>query len=684
VARLLRLALAALACVPVAGAARADDLCAAPFTPIPAIQGAGATAAVTGPVVTRGVVVADFEGRAPALGGFHLQDPVGDGDDATSDALFVYTGDADSVSLGDAVAVRGVAGEWRGQTEVAAEAVAVCGVAPLPAPVAVRLPADDLERFEGMRVRFPQPLTVTDVYGLGRFGEVALAAGGRHWQPTQVAAPGAPALAVAAANARDRILLDDDSLAQDPDPIPWARDGAPLNAANTLRAGDLALDVAGVLGWSWGGAPASPAAWRVRPAGTPPPRFVAANPRPPTPNRIAGRLVAVGANLHNYFDDHAGCRGGLLGPPLDCRGAGSPAEFGRQWRKTVAMLTALAPDLIAAVELENDGYGPDSAIRHLADRLDEASAPGTWGFVDADAGTGRVDALGSDAIRVGLLHRTAALAPAGPPAVLATGAFGPFETTGGPVQRNRPALAQTYVERASGERFTAVVVHLKSRGSSCASNRAPVPSDPDTGDGQGHCARTRLAAARELAAWLATDPTGSGDPDVLVLGDWNAYPREDAIAAFRAAGWAELLAQADGPGPYSYGFGGAWGRLDHAFATPALAAQVRAAAIWPANADEPPVLGYEVAFHSPARLAALYAPDAFRAADHDPVVVGLTLPEPGATAALAAVAALAALARAHARRLSGPSPRSGCRAPPRRARPPGRRAGAPPGGAAPA
>src|SRR5690606_36713236 len=137
VARLLRLALAALECVPVAGAARADDLCAAPFTPIPAIQGAGATAAATGPVVTRGVVVAgasravdlcaspsapspevqdagataavtspvvtrgvvvaDFEGRAPALGGFLLQDSVGDGYDATADALFVSTGDADSV-----------------------------------------------------------------------------------------------------------------------------------------------------------------------------------------------------------------------------------------------------------------------------------------------------------------------------------------------------------------------------------------------------------------------------------------------------------------------------------------------------------------------------------------------------------------------------------------------------------
>lgn len=641
--------LAAACLLLVAPRAGAAD-CAAPFTPIPSIQGTGASAAVVGPVVTQGVVVADFEGPAPSLRGFHLQDPAGDGDPASSDALFVLHGDNDTVSTGDLVRVAGLAGERHGQTEIAASEVLPCGRAPLPAPVELRLPRaapGDLERFEGMRVRLPQTLTVTDVYGLARFGEVVLASG-RLWQPTQLAPPGPLAQALHAANALDRVILDDASLGQDPEPIPWARGGAPLSAANPLRVGDQVSGIEGVLGWGWGGAAASPDAWRVRPAGAPLPLFVAANPRPPTPLRVGGRLRAVGANLHNYFDDFApgACRGGVAGPVLDCRGAGSPAEFGRQWRKVVALLTALGADLVAASELANDGYGPESAIQHLAAQLDEASAPGVWRFVDADAGTGRVDALGSDAIRVALLYRGDRLLPVGAPAVLASGAFGPFETTSGVVQRNRPALAQGFLERASGERFTAVVVHLKSRGSSCAGNRLPVGPDPDTGDGQGHCARTRRAAALELAAWLAGDPTGADDPDVLVLGDWNAYPREDPIAALRAAGWVDLLEGGVGPGPYSYGFDGAWGRLDHALATPALAAQVASAATWPGNADEPPALGYEAGFKSPAQLASLYAPDPFRASDHDPVVVGLGLPEPGpAASALGAGAALALRAR---------------------------------------
>ena len=49
--------------------------------------------------------------------------------------------------------------------------------------------------------------------------------------------------------------------------------------------------------------------------------------------------------------------------------------------------------------------------------------------------------------------------------------------------------------------------HLKSKGSACADI-----GDPDTGDGQGNCNLTRKAAAEALVDWLATDPTGSGDP----------------------------------------------------------------------------------------------------------------------------------------------------------------------------
>ena len=68
-------------------------------TPIYPIQGSGLSAAITGTVTTKGVVVGDFEGTS-AASGFYLQDLTGDGDPATSDGIFVFTGSSNLVSTG--------------------------------------------------------------------------------------------------------------------------------------------------------------------------------------------------------------------------------------------------------------------------------------------------------------------------------------------------------------------------------------------------------------------------------------------------------------------------------------------------------------------------------------------------------------------------------------------------------
>ena len=67
------------------------DVCAASFTPIYTIQGSGLSTPIPGNVTTKGVVVGDFEGTA-AASGFYIQDLTGDGDPATSDGIFVFTG----------------------------------------------------------------------------------------------------------------------------------------------------------------------------------------------------------------------------------------------------------------------------------------------------------------------------------------------------------------------------------------------------------------------------------------------------------------------------------------------------------------------------------------------------------------------------------------------------------------
>jgi hypothetical protein len=601
----------------------AANPCEAPITPIPAIQGNGATAAVTGTVTTRGVVVGDYEGAAPALRGFFLQDPTGDGDPATSDGIFVFEGsNADTVKLGDVVTVTGTAGENQGQTQVSVGAVTVCGTGTVtPTDVTFPVASDTaLERFEGMLVRLPQPMSVTEHFQLGRFGQVTISQGGRLRQPTNVAAPGAEAAAVQAANNLRKIILDDASQFQNPDPIPFARGGQPLSASNTLRGGDTATGIVGVLNWTWGGNSSSPNAYRIRPinalGGTV--DFEPTNARPTGPPAVGGDTRVVGMNLLNFFNtlnvSGMNCTGGVAGPAIDCRGANTAAEFDRQWHKTVAAVSGTQADVVAFMEMENDGYGADSAERFLVDRLNEADGPGTWAFIDADARTGQVDALGNDAIKVGMLYKPAEVTPVGTTAALNSTEF---VTGGDSAPRNRPSLAQAFRDSSTGGTFVAVANHLKSKGSAC--------DEPDARDGQGNCNAVRTRSATMLADWLATDPTGTGDPDVLVLGDMNSYAEEDPITTLEEAGFTNLIEERDGDEAYSYAFDGQWGYLDHALGSASIRSQIAGVGDWHINADEPSVLDYNTEFKSAGQVTSLFSPDEFRISDHDPVVVGLDL-----------------------------------------------------------
>ncbi|MGD9705702.1 MAG: ExeM/NucH family extracellular endonuclease [Acidimicrobiia bacterium] len=604
------------------------SLCAATPTPAYAIQGSGAATPLSGVVTTRGVVVGDYEGPAgTTLRGFYVQDATGDADPATSDAVFVFNGSADAVNVGDDVAVTGTVGEFQDQTQVSASRLEVCGVGTVAASD-VTFPVPDaahLERYEGMLVRLPQTMYVTEHFQLGRFGQVVLSSGDRLAQPTNVTTPGAAANALQAANNLNKIILDDASQAQNPDPILFARGGQPLSASNTLRGGDTATGIVGVMTYTWAGNAASGNAYRVRPVGAlgGVATFDAVNPRPgaaaPT-----GSLRVGAMNLLNYFNTFDGlpdnvdnCNNGVGGPATDCRGADTQSEFDRQWPKTVAAIIESGVDAVGINEIENDGYGAASAIQHLVAQLNAATAPGTYAFVDVDAATGQVNALGTDAIKVGLVYKPAKVTPVGQTAALNTAAF---VNGGDPSPRNRATVAQAFLEKSSGSVFVMNVNHLKSKGSACTA--------PDAGDGQGNCNAVRTQAATELAAWLATDPTGTGDPDVLIIGDLNSYAMEDPVTTLKNAGYVNLIEDRIGADAYSYVFDGQWGYLDHALATPSIASQVSGVTEWHINADEPSVLDYNTDFKTPNLIASLYAPDRFRVSDHDPVLVDLALSGP--------------------------------------------------------
>ena len=159
------------------------------------------------------------------------------------------------------------------------------------------------------------------------------------------------------------------------------------------------------------------------------------------------------------------------------------------------------------------------------------------------------------------------------------------------------------------------VNHLKSKGSAC--------DLPDQGDGQGNCNQVRVNSVNELMAWLGSDPTGTGDPDLLRVGDYNSYAMEDPIMALENGGFTHLIKTLLGPDAYSYVFDGQWGYLDHALASTSAVSQITGVGDYHINSDEPSVLDYNTDFKTANLQAILYAPDQFRVSDHDPVMIGL-------------------------------------------------------------
>ena len=88
---------------------------------------------------------------------------------------------------------------------------------------------------------------------------------------------------------------------------------------------------------------------------------------------------------------------------------------------------------------------------------------------------------------------------------------------------------------------------------------APTGDNVDTGDGQGDWNGDRVRQAASLAEFADELVDRAGDPDILLMGDFNAYTQEDPIEELRDAGFVDLGERLD-PGRYSYVFDDQSGR----------------------------------------------------------------------------------------------------------------------------
>ncbi|MDU0354242.1 ExeM/NucH family extracellular endonuclease [Paraglaciecola aquimarina] len=578
--------------------------CADTATLISAVQGSGFVSPLMGQTH---VVEAVVSASLPNLKGFFIQEEPADmdADPATSEGLFVFY-EGELPSEGDVVRVLGEVTEYFEKTQIIAQQVSTaCTTATLVA-TEFSLPfanAAEAEALEGMLVTASQELTVSENYDLKVFGEVTLSYG-RLYTPTNQFTPGsAEAIALAAENALNKVILDDGVNGSNPEVIPYPAGG--LSALNSLRTGDTVTGLIGPMDYSFD-------AYRVIPLVTP--TIFASNPRQAAPEIAEGNLKVASLNVLNYFstlDEN----GNKCGPSnLDCRGANNAEEFARQKAKTVAAIVAMDADIVGLMEIENSGFSAGSAIDDLVSEINSQMGVGTYSIVDAGG------PVGTDAITVALIYKSANVSPVGALGILdssnsITDADGPlFVDT-----KNRPALVQTFALTENAEELVVSVNHFKSKGSGCGAG------DDDSTTGQGNCNLTRTRAAQALTAFIASE---YGDKPTVILGDLNAYAKEDPIAKIEAAGYTNLVNYFAGSEAYSYTFGGEFGYLDHALANSKALAKTVDVTEWHINADEPRALDYNMEDKSAQQLVDLYEADAYRMSDHDPVVIAMQFDAP--------------------------------------------------------
>ena len=646
----------------------------ATITPIYDIQGAGNSSSLVpagafesvDEVTTKGIVTARSESLYK---GFFIQDANGDGSPYTSDGIFVHWGSAapSEIVPGMEVCVQGKVKEYYGSTQIDLKndqkfelGNTVDELAATSFYVASgEMLTDALERVEGMKVVLDttseMKVTRSFSFDYDSFrNNMLLSHKAPLMKATQVYAPlSEDAVALSQANIINQLYVESDTKAPN-GVVPYFPE---FNAeTGYIRIGDQVTNLEGVIGFSYG-------KYRIMPTNEiTAADFIRGVAREEVP-AIAGMgdLRVSSFNVLNFFNSGFG---GDANPTGQNRGATVEAEMLLQRTKIVNAMKAMNADIIGLMEIENNGFGKAGALQNLLDALNaELTAEQAYQFVEvAEVDKYQGNFIGSDAITVGMFYRPAVVSLNGAAKVIATpeqhAAEGVTSRTKGDVVETSPAfdkyqrysLMQGFT--INDKKITIVVNHLKSKGSGCLEDWLNFNEDSEPVDLQGKCNDFRVSAAKVLGE-AVKDLEG----DVLVIGDLNAYGKEDPLAVLtdydasiqdreiRTAAWTtlngqvheregsvidkgygliNLSTQEHGPATYSYSYSGELGNLDHALGNPSLAERVVAVEDWHINALESNLFEYGSKYTG--ELAK--SDNAFSSSDHDPVIIALAYPEP--------------------------------------------------------
>jgi len=456
-----------------------ENLCIVGTFEIFEIQGAGLVSPLAGLLVTTENNVV----TGVASNGFFMQTPTArtDGDPATSDGIFVFTGGAPGVAEGDRVNVTGTVQEFFGLTELSGSPLVdvVTSGQPLPAPVLLGPtlpsplpPPTSLERVEGMLVRMEDGLATAPS---DRFGDLPVVVGHpRAFREKGIEFPGLPALPVWDGNP-EVFEIDPDGLA-----------GRPDAAVDALAEIVLAE---GPLTFSFGDYQILPKVFTL-----------GATPEPfrPVTQAVEDELTVGSLNLFRLFDD-------VDDPgPEDNGQVVSSAEYQRRLAKFSAFIRRAlrSPDILAVQEAESLAVLEDLAARIAFD--DPAVSYSAFLEEGNDVGGIDVGFLVRDRVRVDAVTQLGA---------------NELLSFDGSLLHDRPPLLLEGALLTGGEDFEIAVLAIHNRSLSGI-------DDPQDGP---RVRQKRLEQAQSIAEKVQTFQTDNPEAFLTVVGDFNAFQFTDGF-----------------------------------------------------------------------------------------------------------------------------------------------------------
>ena len=600
-------------------------------------------------VETKGVVTAAYpkgeNANLKGLEGFTIQTPGTGGtwDPArtASDGLFVFMGKSSATmpSIGDCVVVKGKVAEYSGVQNATAATQSLTQLLPQsitastdcdpvkPTELSGVPTQDQLEALESMLVLPKDTWTITDNYKTNRYGTLSLTPGTEVLRTaTDVVAPGAAAQAYESENAAKTIDLDDASTT---DLTNFKQNGhkeryAYLANGAPARVGyHVTFTKPVVLESRFGSFVFQPTQMTAGNPDRSPVTITGERPAAPT---VSGDTKVATFNVLNYFSDlgenELGCKGYedrnhkyVTDKNCKLRGAWSSQAFANQQTKIVQAINTIDADVVALEEIENPvasgvSTDRDGALKSLVNALNAAAGSEVWAYVPSPSTV----PANEDVIRIAFIYKKAKIAPVGDSVIYDDPAY-----TG----LARQPLAQEFKPitdaNHEGKNFVVIANHFKSKGSAPKNlSGAEAAANTDNGDGQGNSNGVRVKQARALATFAQRF---NGTPTLLV-GDFNAYTKEDPLKVLTDAGWAHE----SGHGDSSYVYGGRSGSMDHVFANSAAHPLITEVKSWAVNAQESIAFEYSRANYN--AYLAFEADNPYRASDHNPEIIGLNLITP--------------------------------------------------------